>query len=780
MGRIVLQKSLFSGHCRHLWGEEMNKAAGVGALIVAALLCGCPNSSFLTDASPESRDQVAAALISVNTVAPWSQVAEAVQPNFALKADEALAQVVPTTARIQEQILSAFGATLALGLPQTSRQTTATTTGGTSTQDVSPGTTTTTTTSSDNTSTTTTRSPGIAPQVPTGIPANAALPGGQGVAGNIDIDPMLKYQAALALYQQVQLMNRQVQNVLQMTCYAPFLVQMKLSLLPYRRNLPFDLHGRVSFFPGKLSPHAPMTGIRQLRAPAGHAEAAKALEAAKDNCAETDLPFVVPLLVTDDIERAIKSRAAETAQQIGFALSAMQQGVGANASVNNLKQAIDAVSAQDFNSRYTVARLADNTLYLRIGAANQASGGNALVGQTYDVSLLLLIPKTYFPGQGDIQPTIRVVSHTEFREASSGRILPSRGRPALVASADMVMRDTLTGELLAAWNSASADEKQAITQQLACPIQSGGFDIVEDCGPAKTFAEVLHNTTLKTPKGQTINFGENYLPKQLHESFWTRLSAVLADSSFKSAFFPLPVPPVVRVPDQTALLQDDSKDSTVVLLRGVSNASSETVTASLRLVDSARERDYVFPAQALTLDPAARVLSLTFPSLSKWGVVNFNAKDANTGLTISQAPCRTVCPQYEIPSQPLKVLYVVGEEKQAEPRFTFVTKQIATVATGGKAVVGLSIAGIKDDAVIISGDNVDILAAMADPGGSLAVDKGKVTVVKKVSDDAKGPVSLTLQMQGVNTGMTISITAQGKKADKETTKQSVRLVAVEK
>lgn len=750
----------------------MNRVISAGAL-GALLLAGCPKDQVVKDTPPGSRDEVAAALISVNTVAPWSQVADAVQPNFALKADEALAQVVPTTARIQEQVLSAFGATLGLGLPQSSRQSTATSTEGTSTQATTAGTTTTSTSSTDSTSTTT-RAPGVAPQAPTGTPAGGQLPTGTGVSGNIDIDPMLKYQAALALYQQVQLMNRQVQNATQMKCYAPFLVQMKLSLLPYRRNLPYDLHGRVSFFPGKLSATAPLKAMSKA-------------DAAKDPCRESDLPFIVPLLVTDDIERAIKSRAAETAQQIGFALSAMLQGVGANVGINNLRQTLNTVAGQDFNSRYTVARLADNTLYVRIGAANQAStAGSALVGQTYDVSVLLLIPTNYFPKDGKEQPTIKIVTHTDFREAGSGKLVASRGRPALVAAADMVMRDMLYGDLLNAWNAASPDVKQETAQKLVCPIQTGSYEVILACAgdnkpdkKARTFEEVLTATTLDW-RGGKVNFGPNYLSTTLHESFWTRLSVILADSAFKSAFFPLPVPPVVRIPEQTALLQDDSKETTLVMLRDVSGATGETVTARLKLKDAARNRDYTFPAQTLTLDPAARVLSLTFPSLAKWGVMNFDPKE--TGLTVDKAHCRdgTVCPTYDLPKKPLPVLYVVGEEKQAEPRFTFVSKQIATVVTTGKAAAVFSVAGIKDDAVILSGDNVDIVAGSDGSGAALPFEKGKVTIAKVLTDKAKGPVTVTLQMQGVNAGMTISITAQGKKGDKDTSKQSVRLIAVEK
>src|SRR5262249_129162 len=104
-----------------------------------------------------------------------------------------------------------------------------------------------------------------------------------------------------------------------------------------------------------------------------------------DNASE--LPHVLPLLVTDDLERALKFRAVEAAGQIGLALTFMYQGVGGNVSANKANQALDTIFGQDINSRLTVTRLSDNTLYARIGAAYQATAGAALIGQTNDISL---------------------------------------------------------------------------------------------------------------------------------------------------------------------------------------------------------------------------------------------------------------------------------------------------------------------------------------------------------------------------------------------------------
>src|SRR5438874_13632162 len=92
-------------------------------VLLLALSAGCASNLSLTNpVSVASRDQAAAILISVNPATSWDRVSDAVQPNFALTGDQALQQVVPTTQRIQEQVLNAFGVTLGLGLPQSFSQ----------------------------------------------------------------------------------------------------------------------------------------------------------------------------------------------------------------------------------------------------------------------------------------------------------------------------------------------------------------------------------------------------------------------------------------------------------------------------------------------------------------------------------------------------------------------------------------------------------------------------------------------------------------------------------
>ena len=94
---------------------------GVGFVVLALLTMATASCapSLMKPKEVNSRDEAGAVLLSVNSVAPWDQVADAMQPNFTLKSgDAALAQVIPATAKIQEQVLSAFGLSLGLGLPQ--------------------------------------------------------------------------------------------------------------------------------------------------------------------------------------------------------------------------------------------------------------------------------------------------------------------------------------------------------------------------------------------------------------------------------------------------------------------------------------------------------------------------------------------------------------------------------------------------------------------------------------------------------------------------------------
>ena len=186
------------------------------------------------------------------------------------------------------------------------------------------------------------------------------------------------------------------------------------------------------------------------------------------------------MLVTDDIERALKSSAAEVARQIGLALSASIHGVGGGFDLNKVNESLKTISGQDINSRLTVTRLSDNTIYVRIGASNESTAELSLVGQTYNVSLLILVPREYF-SDNNPKPQIQVVMSNELRHLD-GTTLAGRPTATLVRQGDEAIQATLAGtydDLLGKWNGLDDKTKEQNLRLLAGPIQTSRFSDFE-------------------------------------------------------------------------------------------------------------------------------------------------------------------------------------------------------------------------------------------------------------------------------------------------------------
>ena len=197
------------------------------------------------------------------------------------------------------------------------------------------------------------------------------------------------------------------------------------------------MHSQIAFFEQNPAPSG------QPYSPPSTAVTAYNSKAAVDNdCAGVDgVPRIVPILAADDIERTLESRAVESAMQIGLAVSAAVHGVGILGGINNVNQTINSISGQDFNSRLSVVRQAENVLYVRIGASEQGSAGQALVGQNYDIATILLVPRKYLPDNASTLPNINVVTYDQFRNARDGKPLSARSNPAYVAQIDGIMQE---------------------------------------------------------------------------------------------------------------------------------------------------------------------------------------------------------------------------------------------------------------------------------------------------------------------------------------------------
>jgi hypothetical protein len=748
----------------------------LGAAFAAA---ACSTDTAITKPTRVgSQDQAAAVLVTPTNVVQWDQVAAAMQPNFALSGDQALTQVLPATERIQEQVLSAFGASLGVGLPQSFGQSSTTNTAKSSTTTTTPTTGPATTSSSGSTDTnsgrTTTTQPGVVPTVPSGVPTGGQLPSGPSVAGDVGLDPVLKYQAALSLFESVQMMNREVQNAAILRCYVPFLVRVRLAVLPYRPNLAYTLDSRIAFFPSESTTGSGTTPLLLVGPNSNDKHTA---------CNDGSyLPQIVPILAADDIERALKSRATEAAQQIGLALSAMVHGVGANLGLNNVNQSLNSISGQDFNSRLTIARQSDNTLYVRIGATEQATAGTALVAQNYDIAVLLLAPRAYFCGTScseTVDRQIRLVTSTQFRDALDGSLLDERPATVLVSQADRVMKQVLAGpgraQTLQNWNALNATDKERVARTLAGPIQRSAYgaflQLLQQPIPNTDFS--LNIACKVTLDAATPDQPQRSADCDLAQALWVAASPLLTDTALKSAFFQLRHPEDVELPVQTALVLDDGKSTAQTRLSLTRGSSAATLIGTLNLKTKApHATQYSLPSQSVALDPTAHLLSVTFPSPAYWGIKDVDTSVAGTNLTISQVGCTTesLCPQ--LSNTRFSVLLAKAQADDATPNFTLaqaVTLIVLSKANSNGSAKAL-LSKLTDDSATLTVAGADLVSASDGSGAALTVVNGAVTVTKDTA--------VTFNLTNLHTGAVVTVTAEGKKAGTSTGKKALTYTVV--
>jgi len=305
---------------------------------------GCCDHLF-TPHRVSSQEEAGSTHIAVLACDEWEDYRDALQPKFTFDEQKAISEAIPKTLAIEEQFIDVLNAALRVNLPLTSTTVTDTTTSETGKK------TTSTKTKTDETK------PGELPTISSGdLPASKGSTPKPGdlLKDGPGTDPFLKYLAATAIYQEVQLLNKYVKSAAERKGYKPYIVRLQVTCLPQARNEPYDAYVNLSFFSGPFSesnpppphpsdkPSPPMTN-------AGSTQPAKdtippvptpvpvGTPAANTPSPEKS-PLVVPLLVTDNLESAMHSRSVDVIRQYALALTALIHGVGVGADMQSFSE----------------------------------------------------------------------------------------------------------------------------------------------------------------------------------------------------------------------------------------------------------------------------------------------------------------------------------------------------------------------------------------------------------------------------------------------------------
>ncbi|MEM6749471.1 MAG: hypothetical protein AAF612_03280 [Planctomycetota bacterium] len=299
-------------------------------------------------------------------------------------------------------------------------------------------------------------------------------------------DAFLSYLAATALFQEVKMLNRYVQDASIRNDYTPYIVRLQVTNLPVDKENPYDVYSNIAFFNSPVGLPAReyqnkivqyiydfMRGILQHEV--------------------QHLPVVVPLLVTDNVEAALRARRTETLLQIAGAVSAAYAGIGGEFDFEKVNQQLRDTLGRDYNSLFTVGRLADNAVRVRIGARQSPGDGEfQSTPQTHNVTLLVLVKGVPENGHKDV--FVGTVSRYWLAKEGEGKwVKAPKGREFDSESEDLFARggyDTLPGI------SRLAGDEQKLTElrlELATLAQNGQyaefmktalFGASRDIGPA--------------------------------------------------------------------------------------------------------------------------------------------------------------------------------------------------------------------------------------------------------------------------------------------------------
>ena len=342
--------------------------------VLLIILTGCSKVKPPTPHEVKTQKELGGIHVTLFPLVEFETYRNQLSPKFTLTGDAALNVVAPYTSSRSYSKFSGMSGSASLGFPTTSGTETITksTTDGMTTE----------TTEDVETKSFGTVSGSSEGREPT---ERVLSPDSQGAALS-RLDPMTQYWTAAALYQEVQLLNRYISDLNHDDEYQAYVVRLQISQIPYIRRAPYDSFVDLSFF----------------------------LEDKEESAKAKDLPIVLPMLVTDNLESSLGSYHSETVRSLSLALQGMAGQVGFNLGGKTYSQLVTEILGRDINSLFTVGRLHNNILRVRIGAMQQANDLYAVVPHTQTVSVLVLAKKKAI---NDDSTDLVVTSQTEWKHA---------------------------------------------------------------------------------------------------------------------------------------------------------------------------------------------------------------------------------------------------------------------------------------------------------------------------------------------------------------------------
>ena len=516
---------------------------------------------------PEFQQDAATVTVSVMPPIPFAEVADQLSPKIDLTFEKALEEAVQTSTSSNTLVRDMFSAALQAGMTDAKG--------------------------------------GIA-----GVEEKAAIPetgGGDAAAGTgsaSGVPAIIKYSSAVALYQEIKLLENYVKQALKMKHYTAYVLRVPITVFPAQRDLPLDVYSTLSFFVTNVSDkNADSEGAdsqavpldvknRTIDFPAPD-DGAQVMEDAGDEKARITLPLVLPLMVTDHLEKEAYDSRSQILREYGLSLLLMFENLGVGGGFKKAREAFEHFVGNDYNTLQSLGRLSDNTILARFGAVRNPAvkdGGYEMLARTHTASFLLLIPS---PPGPDINTRIELLARTDLCKTEDGNALKSS--PAYEIEGGVLSlikshyRDVeITEEIPEDWRKEIYQDYEKVVMAVVNNDAKSFW---------AQFNELLKKVTgkakadSKKAKRGSIKFAcENSsqgstLAESDFDILWQRALEIVKKMKTAKVSFALPVPPKPFLPkpsDTQALMIVSKKQLSAKLFCG-RNLAGQTVTASLRL-----------------------------------------------------------------------------------------------------------------------------------------------------------------------------------------------------
>lgn len=613
----------------------MKTSTSVLGVTLLVVIEGCSFFSAPKQTRFTHQEDAATVQVAIQSVAPFEDYVSTLEPKFDLSSADALNASIAQTQAEDSQTLRQLLANLSVTIPTNAGSAlagAATGTGGSggsvatgtsatgvtgSTASTSPGTTGSTGGSTGSTGSTGTTTPTgstggtsggsssatVVPNAPTSNLPALSLP-----STSVDLDPALKYRAAVALLQEVSLLNHYVRDAAIRTGTRPYIVRMLVTVLPSARNEPYDAYTTVSFFVGnnKKVPTAQSSAFDRI-----------ASSQDRDRYRERDCDprpvLIVPLLVTDNIESSLHTNTADILRELASAVQAVQGNTGFAAGLRNRAEDLDRTINRNLNSIYALGQAAPNAVQVRLGAA-YANGQYVMVARTYSVSLLVLA-KTAGTSQ-----------------LLDSEIIPC---PAIAFHARTQIRDAVTGYPI---ESGSENSINSLAERL------GTLAHVADLSPL-TLNSWINYAAMGEFDAFASDAAINKIPSGDIAAVWTDAVAVAQQKGRTSGEFVVEIPKVI-LPNSTDhfTIFDDGQASTLTI-NHAANVLPDRLFARLKiqLKDPWRDRWLYLSNDTVSVGPYGRTATFSFASVKKT-LESDKGCTSDTKMSAENAPQPAPCP----------------------------------------------------------------------------------------------------------------------------------------